>query len=174
MHVATEQENIYRAGTVEFEAWNDRLVIIEDPFVSGYECETCESTGTIVCDGCGGTGHSAVVRDAKCTRCQGGGKLVCDSCKGKGELLVVPEVSQRRPTTGTVVSVGRDVREILKGEAVMYHDFVGAAMDLSGADSVGRERTVVLRIIREADVLCKVRGHLEMRRMRKKTVGESL
>lgn len=170
----SEQENVYRAGTVEFEAWNDRLVIVEDPFVSGYECKTCEATGVVVCDACQGTGTSHVVKDATCSYCKGSKQGVCPECKGNGQLLVVPEVSQRRPTTGTVVSVGRDVREILKGESVMYHDFVGAAMDLTGTDSRGVEREVVIRIIREADVLCKIRGHLELRRLKKKTIGESL
>jgi hypothetical protein len=171
---AITDQNIFTVGPVAFEAWNDRLIMLEDPFVSGYECEKCDATGVVPCDSCGGTGTSAVVKDAKCTKCHGEKRLVCDECKGKGEFIVIPEVAQRRPTTGVVMSIGRDVKEIEVHQSVMYHDFVGAAFDLEAADSKGVLRKVVVRIIREADVLCRIHGHLELRRLKKKTVGESL
>src|SRR4029077_11404577 len=113
------------------EAFNDRLLVIEDEFRSGYECTTClgkmkvpcakcGARGYAVCDNCRGSGQSMLAPGARCTLCTGVGKLLCDvcagnkvvtcaACEGRGVAeggIVIPEASERRPTTGVVVSTG--------------------------------------------------------------------
>jgi hypothetical protein len=168
-------DNVYRAGPVAFEAWNDRLVIAEDPFKSGYECGDCGQTGRIKCQNCNGSGKSGVVSGAKCTACNGEGNQTCPACKGKGVLLEIPDAAKRRPTTGVIVSRGELVTAGLQRlDSVLYHDWVGASFDLTGAGEDGIERSVTIRIIRENDVLSKVHGHMELSRMRKKATDEAL
>jgi hypothetical protein len=168
------ESNVYRAGPVSFEAWNDRLVIVEDPFKSGYECDRCNQTGKLLCPDCNGLGTSGVVMGAKCKVCRGDGSITCPDCNGKGELIVIPDAAKRRPTTGVIVSIGPKIKNLRKHDAVLYHDFVGCSFDLTGAGEDGIERAVTIRIIREDDVLVKVHGHMELSRMRKKNLDQPL
>ena len=71
---------------------------------------------------------------------------------------MVPEVSERRPSTGKVVSVGDKVKYFKVGDNVLYSNFAGHAMDLkrAGAD-------LVVRILHESEILAQVQGHLELR-----------
>lgn len=164
-----EFENVFQVGQVGFEAWEDRILVIEDEFRSGYECDLCGETGSVTCPACQGKGMSLVVKDARCSQCHGDGRVMCESCNGKGVLLAIPEVSERRPTTGKIVSIGPKVKELMREQVVLYPDFVGHVMDLSSEDSQGRKHTCVLRIMRESEILCKISGgHLELRRMRRK------
>src|SRR6516225_8505324 len=146
----------YQAGPVKFAASGDRLLIVEDKFRSGYECRTCEGTGKLACTECGGTGsYFRGDHKFKCSSCEGTGVIVCLVCKGKGGTLVVPETSQRRPSTGKVVSVGEKVKHFAVGESVLYSNFAGHAMDIP----MGGE-TIVLRILHESELLAVVEGHL--------------
>lgn len=158
--------NTFSVGEVGFTAWEDRMIIEEDEFRSGYECPTCDKRGVIVCPSCGGTGHSAVVKEAKCSLCNMTGEVSCPTCQGKGEFLVVPQQSERRPTTGTIVSTGPKVRELQRGERVLYADYTGQLLELPQDG----KRPVVLRILRECEILCKLSGdYLALRRIRRKT-----
>lgn len=122
--------NFYYAGPMGMKACFNRILVVEDDFRSGYECETCNKTGqvncghckgegSVVCENCTGSGKSSVVIGAKCSTCEGSGKLEstcteckgsgkqsCSDCKGIGETIVIPEVAKRRPTTGQIVSLG--------------------------------------------------------------------
>ena len=74
---------------------------------------------------------------------------------------MVPETSQRRPSTGRVVSVGDRVEFFGVGDNVLYSNFAGHAMDIPmGAN------TMVLRILHEKEILAAVKGHLEISRVR--------
>lgn len=165
------ETNVLKLGALTMEAFNDRLLVIEDEFRSGYECPDCVGKKKIkspeleelVCESCDGTGKSVIVRDAKCTRCKGLGRTVCGTCKGKGGVIVVAQASERRPTTGTVVSTGDKVERAQRGESVIYTSFSGHVYDL---ELPGGE-TIVIRVIQESDILAKVSGHLELRRVKK-------
>ena len=162
-------ENIFSVGAVGFEAWEDRILVVEDPFRSGYECAACNAQGKVICHGCNGTGQSAVVMGARCSHCNGTGAMVCPECHGKGSLLVIPEQSERRPTTGRIVSVGPKVRELRREQNVLYADYVGHLMDLSYENQAGVKVDCCLRVLRESEILAKISGgHLELRRMRRK------
>ena len=130
----------FEVGEVGFAASGDRLVIEEDQFKSGYECKEC-----------GGSGRVA-------STVTGGKPKTCPECNGKGGIIVVPEVSQRRPTTGIVRSAGEQCKVYKVGDGVLFSNFAGFAIDLQRAG-----QPVCLRILHETEVLTKVRGHLELR-----------
>jgi co-chaperonin GroES (HSP10) len=161
LHPLPLTSNKLELGAIKFEAFGDRILIQEDEFKSGYECDTCSGAGIIECVECAGAGKIGV---KKCSTCEGKGSTICAECGGKGGILVVPEVSQRRPTTGTIVSVGEDVEALKVGQAVMYSSYAGHTVDL---DRAGIQ--MVMRILHEPEVLCLVEGHLELRTIRGKS-----
>jgi DnaJ-class molecular chaperone len=197
------ETNVIKLGNLTMEAFDDRLLVIEDEFRSGYECPTCVGKKKIkspeleelVCENCDGTGKSVISKEARCSACKGTGRTICPTCLGKGGVIVVAEASERRPTTGIVVSIGDKIfckrcdgkgfigdagedgltvtscnlckgtggtRTIERGQSVMYTSFCGHVYDLE--TSAGQ---VTIRVIQESDILVKVAGHLELRRMKK-------
>jgi co-chaperonin GroES (HSP10) len=158
------QPSRFKAGDVSFYALGDRVIVREDEFKSGYECRTCSGHGKVVCSNCDGTGHSKVNAHAKCSACHGETTQTCPDCEGKGGVLIVPEQSQRRPSSGMIVSVGEDCKVLKEGENVLYSNFAGYAIDLDRAGI-----STCLRILHEKEILCRVEGHLELRTLRNKT-----
>jgi co-chaperonin GroES (HSP10) len=153
----------FEVGAIKFAAFGDRLLISEDEFKSGYECRTCNGDGKIECPACRGAGSRPRKRgdeivEVKCSDCEGAKRITCPECNGKGGILVVPDVSQRRPSTGQVVSVGDRVKYFKVGDNVLYSNFAGHAMDLERAGS-----KLVVRILHESEILASVQGHLELR-----------
>ena len=165
------ETNVLKLGTLTMEAFNDRLLVIEDEFRSGYECPDCVGKKKIkspeleelVCENCEGSGKSVISKEARCSRCKGTGRTICPTCQGRGGVIVVAEQSERRPTTGTVVSIGDRVERAQRGESVIYTSFSGHVYDL---ELPGGEQ-IVIRVIQESDILAKVSGHLELRRVKK-------
>lgn len=135
-------DNKFSVGPLKFEAFGDRVLVKQDDFKSGYECQTC-----------GGTGKSPVNKNWK-----------CGDCEGKGALLVIPEVSERRPTTGVIVSTGPDCQHLKVGQAVMFSSFAGHKIDLNDAGI-----PVVMVVLHEPEILTLVEGHLELRAVRHKS-----
>jgi len=160
------QSNVVQLGAMTLEAHADRLIILQDDFRSGYECARCKTTGEIPCENCGGSGRSVVMKNGRCSRCEGNAKQLCPDCNGKGATIIVPENAERRPTTGTIVSVGERAK-FQRGDSVIYPSFAGHAFDLSATDIHGNEVVAVIVILRDEDVLAKVSGHLEFRRVKR-------
>lgn len=133
----------YGVGAVELAALGDRVLIVEDQFKSGYECFTCGGSGKV-----------------KSTLVAGAAKT-CPDCNGKGGVLVVPDANQRRPTTGTIVSVGEACKVLTVGEKVMFSNFAGLVTDFHSESG-----TVCVRILHETEVLSRMRGHLSLRDMK--------
>ena len=161
------ESNVLKLGAMTMEASADRMIIIEDPFVSGYECVRCNGRGVLPCENCKGTGSSVIVKDGKCSHCQGGKTMACTECGGKGGTIVVPEVSERRPTTGKIVSIGPLVENYERGESVLYPSFSGHALDFEAMDLQGNPVVAAIRILQPSDILAKISGHMELRRVRK-------
>lgn len=161
-----DDENVFNTGPCGWMATFNRLLILEDQFRSGYECDTCEQTGKLACAECI-EGHSRLNPDMKCKICNGTKQVDCPECRGKGVLIEIPEVAQRRPTTGTVVSAGEACQAIHRGDTVVYSNFVGEVYDLTGVDSVGREKKIVLRVMKENEIICKIFGHMELKRVKR-------
>jgi hypothetical protein len=164
--VHANPENVYHAGDVGFAAMANKLMVLEDPFRSGYECKVCNATGKLKCESCD-TGVSRINPDIKCKSCEGTLLVTCDECKGLGVFLEIPDSAKRRPTTGRVLSVGKEVTVYERGVSVMYPSFCGEVMDLKGVDDEGRELGIVVRFIAEKEVIARVSGHMEMRRVSK-------
>lgn len=139
---SADDANKFVLDVIKFSAFGDRVIIQEDEFKSGYECSDCKGSGL--------SPLNPLIR--------------CKSCDGKGATIHVPETSQRRPTTGTIVSVGAEVKTLKVGQAVLYSSFAGHTIDL---DRAGRK--VVLRLLHEPEILCLVEGHLELKTVRGKS-----
>lgn len=154
----------FELGDLKFRALGDRVIILEDEFKTGYECTHCGGTGKVACGDCGGTGtYKRGQVDIKCSQCRDGA-VTCPECNGKGGLIVAPEIAQRRPTTGKVVSAGLECEVLKPGQSVMYSNFAGYVVDLARAG-----RTVTLRILHETEVLCELDGQLELKNFKGKT-----
>jgi hypothetical protein len=159
-------DNIYVAEDVGFQAEFANIIVVEDEFKSGYECQSCDATGQVKCTECD-DGSSRVNHEIKCKVCQGDLLMTCPTCKGKKEFIVVPDNAKRRPTSGHVVSVGPEVTRYKRGDYVLYSSFCGEVMDLTGLDGEGRERKVVIRFLKERETISRMHGQMTMRRIRK-------
>lgn len=154
----------YALGTLNFWALGDRLLIEEDEFKSGFECETCGGSGRLKCASCDGSGASRVVKDAKCVPCGGNGKRICPECGGKGGLIITPDIAQRRPTTGTIVSAGHKCH-LSVGSKVMFSNFAGYVVDLARAGG----GNTTLRILHESEILVGMDGSLTLANLKGKS-----
>ena len=159
----TLEMNVYHAGAVGFEACFNRILVLEDEFRSGYECPDCKGAETMECVECD-NGHSRLNAQIKCRACNGSQRIPCPTCKGAGASIVIPDAAKRRPTTGTIVSRGSECQTLQLGDKVMYPSFCGEVLDLNGLDKNGKEIQVVVRLLRENEILCRVTGDMELRR----------
>lgn len=148
-------------GSLKFWALGDRVLIEEDPFRSGYECTTCEGKCRVKCPSCHGT--QAKENGKKCSECEEG-RILCPSCGGKGGIIVTPDIAQRRPTSGTVVSAGRKCKWLSPGDSVLYSNFAGYVVDLNRAGE-----PVTLRILHETEILAGMSGHLTLTNLKGKS-----
>ncbi|SRR5258706_131208 len=169
-------DNVLRIGPLELEASGDYLILLRDEFRSGYECTFCLGKGEIKCDNCSGSGLSLLNKDARCSRCAGAGTTLCPECKGKTVVeggIVIPEDRQNEPTTGTIMSCGPDVKCHENGQAIMFPSYAGHQLKLGGETPEGEEKEYLVVIMHESEAICFVRGHLEMRRLKKKLAAHT-
>jgi co-chaperonin GroES (HSP10) len=182
--IADETSNLFRIGPSTFEALGDRVLVLVDPFKSGYECQTCGGKQKVRCTECV-NGKSHLNPQMMCKHCHGSMEVTCPECEGKGVEaggIVVPDASQNRPESGTIVSVGEYVgmgvhrlfgavrmetrepkQKLTIGDKVLFGRFSGNGIDL---ETVTKDK-IILRILNESEVLCRLTGQLEMRRLRK-------
>lgn len=175
--------NVYTVldNKLAMEATFNNVIVIEDKFKTGYECKTCNGKGHVgePCLSCEGTG---VLGDSVCYSCGNAneyskriytGFVACQDCKGKGTQggLVVPNTSERRPTTGTVVSVGPDVAlnstgdPIFKlGDHVLFTQYSGHGITYK------QQKTV--RVLNEKEVITKLHRLKEADRLTEDEMGE--
>lgn len=174
-------ENVIRIGDAGFEAFGDRVIVLQDDYRSGYECPRCldqdkrtyagREVSVIQCEVCGGTGYRAKAGNpnlqVKCSDCEGFGVVACPECGGKGGTIVLADNTKGKPTTGTIVSVGEDVTRWKRGEKCIYPSFSGHAYDLSGMNKTGKIVPVVLVILREQEILSRMYGTLEQNQVKR-------
>jgi chaperonin GroES len=67
-------------------------------------------------------------------------------------LLIPDEVEQERKSQGTVVAVGPDVKDVKKGEKVVYGTFAGEALKIRED-----EKQVEYKLLDDADVIAFIR-----------------
>lgn len=170
-----ETPNIFWVGNAGFEADNDRVIVLQDEYRSGLECPRCldknkhtqkgREVSTISCPDCNGKGERPKVGNPavniKCSWCVGDGWIPCPECNGKGGTIILAENAKGRPTTGTIVSVGPDIKNREIGQRVIYPSFSGHAYDLKKIDEHGAVHDVVLVILRSEEILSRMYGSLE-------------
>lgn len=181
------ESNWIKLGTLEMEAVGDRMIVVQDDFRFGTECTTCgardirmisqtEQRSVVVCEDCAGSGNRLVSLGKsedeylkKCSTCDGNGWHVCEACKGTGTeagLIAHPKDREQRPTTGTIVSVGDRVTKFKRGDSIIYPSFVGHFWQLNAVDVDGNEVQVDVGVMREEEAIARVKGHLELRRVK--------
>lgn len=165
-------------GSLSMEAVGDRVIVIQDDFKFGTECTVCgakdirmisqtEQRSVVTCEDCAG---SRVFNGKKCATCDGLGWHICRACNGSGTeggAIAHPKDRERRPTTGIIVSKGWRVEHYNRGESVIYPSHAGHAFDLEAVDTQGNDIQVSIVILREDEIITRVKGHLELRRMKK-------
>jgi co-chaperonin GroES (HSP10) len=132
-------------------AHEDRIIILEDRFRTGYECKICDGLCVTeeACPQCNGSKYRSAEEILPCPSCrvdgEPTGKKLCSECNGKGASVIIPQNAERRPTSGKIVSAG-PLCEVLKtGDHVLYHNFVGVAINVKGK--------TVIRIMHESEIL---------------------
>lgn len=178
------ETNWIKLGTLEMEATGEKMIVIQDEFRFGTECTACgakdirmisqtEQRSVVECPDCLGSGR---VRKAgnkdltvKCSTCEARGWVVCPACNGTGTeagLIAHPQDRERRPTTGMIVSKGDRVTKYNRGDSIIYPSYCGDFWTLEAEDIHGQQVTVVIGIISENDAIARVKGHLELRRVK--------
>jgi len=158
----------------------DQILVLEDKFKTGWECSKCEGECYLGedCDFCNGTGkeNNATDQEVPCRMCCPKnlldsfgcmpGKKICDRCGGRGSLIIAPQISQQKPASGTIVSIGPDVYPDCRiinnvtgqrwaypmkmGDRVLYGHFAGSDIRLKQKELV--------RVMHAHEVLLKLRG----------------
>ena len=139
----------------KFEAMHEKILVSIDIFKSGYECKVCHGKKTVLyecsCVRKGRPGYRysaeeiaehrttlgnevATAREGMmCPECKNDPasqkrEEKCEACKGLGALLVLPQTSQNLPTTGVVVSMGREAIQKASftiGDRVLFSPHAG-------------------------------------------------
>lgn len=151
------------------EALGTNVIIKEDRFKSGNECKRCDGLGFLdeVCRQCEGTkedrfgnpckwcGTNAAETDKVFANSSSGlhleaGKQLCPECKGRKAIIAIPEESERRTSSGIVMSVGPEVKRLVVGDRVFYSNFAGTAIEFK---QIG-----VARIMHEEEIQGRLWG----------------
>ena len=141
-----------------FRAMGDRVIVLEDPYKSGYECDECDGVGHhgVTCPFCKGTKFQKGDKEkGYCPDCNVGtlgvakslGYVPCEKCRGNAGYLIVPDDAKRRPPTGVIKARGKDCNLFDVGDRVMYTNYTGTDFELRGGHKV--------RIIKETDVMAE-------------------
>lgn len=155
---------------------NGRVLIMEDPFKSRFDCTGCGGKGHTeeICPEC--NGERTIKRVIKKTLVKGKweeecsieacaacapandptnavnrsyGYKLCPQCNGKQGTIIIPEEGQKNTTTGTVLAVSdRDILEVKPNDKVMFTNYTGSPFKFLDID---------LRICIERDLLGKVK-----------------
>jgi chaperonin GroES len=61
--------------------------------------------------------------------------------------LIVPASASEKPTTGTVVAVGKDQKDVAPGDNVVYTPYAGAAVKHEGEEFILLDASEVIAIL---------------------------
>lgn len=121
---------------IYLEAYDNRILVVSDPFKSGYECKTCKETGRV---------PSTTVL---------GAMKECPDCNGKGQLLILPEIAKTLPTSGIILSMGPNCKILNRaqhfGQRVLVGPYTGTGVPIKGQ--------IRIRSLREDEIVCFLWG----------------
>lgn len=156
--IRRETNGVVVNGTLRFEIKAGRnILILEDEFKSSYDCKECKGAGKIraTCLKCEGTGELEKGRGTAefpltdtCGKCDGKGyeDRDCKVCNGKGCTVEIPKNQQKKPTSGTIVSVGPKAKIYKVGDRVCYTTYTGHHLPFSENDRI--------RVMHEREAMC--------------------
>lgn len=141
----------------------DRILVRKDVLELEDACKACRGRGydeSAVCDVCHGAQHgddpsvpcgACVVLGYDIEQKWSCGRTPCAKCYGTGWRggVVIPQVAERKPITGIVVSVGPECKLYRIGDRVIHSRFAGHEM------TVAKNETFVM--MREHEVLSILR-----------------
>lgn len=178
----THQEgNVFYAGETGFEAAWTQVVVLQDEYHSGMECQTClnkytrnfdgKDLSVIRCAECNGLGQRPKAGNDKlmvrCPECAGRGDVVCPDCKGHGATIITPEKYKTEPTCGTIVSLGPKAENYSLGERVLFMNYSGSLFNLTVRSTrTGKKAQVAIRVISDSDIRCKLHGYINAKELR--------
>lgn len=174
--------NIYTVldNKLAMEATFNYVIVLEDTFKTGYECKTCGGAGHLgeKCPVCEGTGN---IDGTPCYKCGNDSRIEriwtgfvpCKTCDGKGTAggLIVPNTSERRPTTGKIVSVGPDISRNLVGEPVFKLGDHVLFTQYSGHGITYKQKKSV-RVLNEKEIITKLYRLKEADKLTEDDMGE--
>jgi co-chaperonin GroES (HSP10) len=145
----------------------DRILVRKDVLELEDACRSCHGRGYAedsVCECCNGTQRVSAGGDESvpCGACQAlgydreqwwaTGHTPCPVCRATGwrSGIVIPEVAERKPITGIVVSVGPECRLYKLGDRVIHSRFAGHEMTVAKNESfVMMRECEVLSILKQ-------------------------
>ena len=190
----------------KFRAQGDKILVSVDIFKSGYECKDCKGSGKLItrcpCEATDRPGYKytqnnldadmpfarvEINKNVVCEHCGGipdtkYKEEECKLCKGTGASLFIPDNSKVLPTTGVIVSVGRDTlrkqqirrfvfrylprflknqfnylidNELKSQTRVLFGAYTGVMIPTKAPG-------VVFKVLRDIEVLCIIKGGEDM------------
>lgn len=183
-----ELSNIFWVGNKGLEAAENQIIVQQDEYKSGYECDLCgdkehrivrggedgQTESIIDCDNCAGAGeYSKGQNKIRCAHCEGTGKVKCPKCQGKGSnSIIIPDDQKGRPTSGIIVSAGECVRRYKLGDRVLCPAYAGHGLTLTGFNTqTGKTETSSIQILVENDILARIHGGSPEKKMFKSSMA---
>lgn len=150
----------------------DYICVRQDRYRDELQCPKCSGKGhsLITCRSCDGQGTIATVSCPDCISSdfdspalpKSTGFVPCAQCKGTGQQtagvtgVVTTTDTKDQPSTGIIVSLGRNVTEFSLGDRVLYSKFAGVTYEAEGRTWVVMKQTYpIMRILGTGDVKTK-------------------
>lgn len=147
----------------------DRILVRKDVLELEDACKACHGRGYdegAVCDMCNGVQLLRPSEDSdqtiSCGACDvlgydrerrwSCGRKPCGSCRGSGwrHGIVIPQVAERKPITGIIVSLGPECRLYKLGDRIIHSRFAGHELTVAKNESYTMMReSEVLSILRQ-------------------------
>jgi len=163
----------------KFEALGEKILVSIDVFKSGYECKECKGKKVIlhICS-CEKGGHRglkyssedldyikasigedvALARESMvCGECNGVPESQkyeqeCSKCKGLGALLHLPDNAKNLPTSGVVVSIGKECKNLHYkiGDRILFGPYAGSLIPTKAG--------LMFKVMDAHQAWCKITG----------------
>jgi len=96
-----------------------------------------------------------------------GEKIFCARCEGVGFVMEPISKSEMHKQACSWCNGTGGSKKYRRGESIIYPSFAGHFWELEAVDIYGNDVHVVVGVLREDEIITRVRGHLELRRVKK-------